>query len=311
MLSRLLSRRVLIVLSGFFILWLLFSPSTPNIPLRGEVAQSVGERVKHFLPSYTFLDDEEAEEENLDVVDTQSGHDHGDHEVARQSLVDYDWDLKRADGRLMVPADFDGDPMKHPIPILMKQARKKWDGLLARQSKTFAQTVAEYKRRTGRKPPAGFDAWYAFARENNALTIDEFDLIDLSLKPFYAFSAASFRNRVDYVSKWPVTSWAFGIHQKKGKQTYFGDAKEGSRAREFFDLLERFKHALVGSSVSQGMQAIISLSQPDFTSYHTAHDGPHIWISSEERARLLKLVEDEECESVGLRIGFLLTLTTS
>lgn len=36
--------------------------------------------------------------------------------------------------------------------------------------------------------------------------------------------------------------------------------------------------------------------QPDFTSYHTAHDGPHIWRNAEERERLLKLVEAGECQ---------------
>ena len=59
------------------------------------------------------------------------------------------------DGRLAVR---EGEP--HPIPALMARARRQWADLRARQSKTFAQAVAEYERRHGRKPPKGFDQWY-------------------------------------------------------------------------------------------------------------------------------------------------------
>ena len=59
------------------------------------------------------------------------------------------------DGRLAVR---EGEP--HPIPALMARARRQWADLRARQSKTFAQAVAEYERRYGRKPPKGFDQWY-------------------------------------------------------------------------------------------------------------------------------------------------------
>ena len=60
------------------------------------------------------------------------------------------------DGRLSVR---EGEP--HPIPALMARARLQWDDLRARQSQTFAQAVAEYERRYGRKPPKGFDQWCA------------------------------------------------------------------------------------------------------------------------------------------------------
>lgn len=47
----------------------------------------------------------------------------------------------------------------HPIPALMKRAKQQWADLKARQSTTFAEAVAEYKRRHGRNPPKGFDKW--------------------------------------------------------------------------------------------------------------------------------------------------------
>lgn len=47
----------------------------------------------------------------------------------------------------------------HPIPALMAKARRDWEELKGRQSKNFAEAVAEYKRRYGRNPPKGFDRW--------------------------------------------------------------------------------------------------------------------------------------------------------
>ena len=62
--------------------------------------------------------------------------------------------LRRADGRGLII-----EGQRHPIPALMRRARKRWRRLNVRQSKTFAQAVAEYRRRYGRAPPKGFDRW--------------------------------------------------------------------------------------------------------------------------------------------------------
>lgn len=59
------------------------------------------------------------------------------------------------DGRVLLQ---EGKP--HPIPAMMARAKEQWRQLKARQSKTFAEAVAEYKRRNGRRPPKGFDKWY-------------------------------------------------------------------------------------------------------------------------------------------------------
>ena len=48
----------------------------------------------------------------------------------------------------------------HPITYLMKEAEKRFDGMMARQSRTLEAAVAEYKRRYGRSPPKGFEIWW-------------------------------------------------------------------------------------------------------------------------------------------------------
>lgn len=56
----------------------------------------------------------------------------------------------RVDGYLHFPASSPTDeepPQPHPIHLLMRDARAEWDQKVARQSKTLAQAVKEYRRR--------------------------------------------------------------------------------------------------------------------------------------------------------------------
>ena len=77
------------------------------------------------------------------------------------------WEGGRSDGRMLVKA---GEP--HPIPMLMQRAKQRWHALKSRQSRTFAEAVREYERRYGRKPPKGFDRWYAFAKYHDVQLIE-------------------------------------------------------------------------------------------------------------------------------------------
>lgn len=49
----------------------------------------------------------------------------------------------------------------HPIYELISRAERDWEAKLQRASKTLDEAVAEYKRRYERRPPKGFDLWYA------------------------------------------------------------------------------------------------------------------------------------------------------
>ncbi|KAJ7687687.1 hypothetical protein B0H17DRAFT_1069507 [Mycena rosella] len=56
----------------------------------------------------------------------------------------------------------------HPIPQLMDAADARFRAKLARQSSSLLAAVAEYRRRHARAPPAGFDKWYAFAKDHGS-----------------------------------------------------------------------------------------------------------------------------------------------
>ncbi|BGP16345.1 hypothetical protein JCM10213v2_004347 [Rhodosporidiobolus nylandii] len=168
----------------------------------------------------------------------------------------------RRDSRLLLE---EGKP--HPIPALMKKAKRDWEALTGRQSKTFAEAVREYKRRYGRNPPKGFDRWYAFARAHNVLLIDEFDLIDKDLLMYRAFKPSTFRKRVAHIPTAMDTTWT--IRVEKGRVLREGPLAHHDRARGVEGLMERFAHFL-----------------PDMTIVYNGHDNARIAVAAEERIRL-------------------------
>ena len=91
--------------------------------------------------------------------------------------------------------------LSHPIPILMTQAENKYKQLIGRQSTTLRAAVAEYRRRYGRRPPRGFDEWFAFAHENNVKIIDEYDSLVRDLEPFWNLPGEEIRRRAQQVSE--------------------------------------------------------------------------------------------------------------
>jgi hypothetical protein len=66
----------------------------------------------------------------------------------------------------------------------MLEANSTYHSLLNKQSKTLGQARREYTRRYSSSPPKGFDKWYAYAKEQKSLIIDDFDVINDKLKPF-------------------------------------------------------------------------------------------------------------------------------
>lgn len=82
----------------------------------------------------------------------------------------------------------------HPIDTLIKGADKIYEDLLKKESKDLNTAAAEYRRRRGRHPPPGFDAWFKFAQENGAIMVEEFwDQIYHDLGPFWGLPPATMR----------------------------------------------------------------------------------------------------------------------
>jgi len=93
------------------------------------------------------------------------------------------------------PQRLTGSVSEHPIPHLMDDAERRFRKRLSRQSRSLRAAVAEYKRRYGRNPPKGFDAWWRFAQENNVKMVDEYDGLISDLELFWEMTGAEFRQR--------------------------------------------------------------------------------------------------------------------
>lgn len=83
----------------------------------------------------------------------------------------------------------------HPIHQLVTEAEGAFQTLRARQSRSLADAVAEYRRRYKAPPPPHFDKWYNFAKRRGVELIDEYDTIYHALLPFWALEPYTIRER--------------------------------------------------------------------------------------------------------------------
>lgn len=82
----------------------------------------------------------------------------------------------------------------HPIDHLIGVAEKEFSDLLAKESNTLRDAAAAYRTRRGRHPPPGFNAWYEFAKERNAVIVEDFfDQVYHDLNPFWGLDPATIR----------------------------------------------------------------------------------------------------------------------
>ncbi|AEO60268.1 glycosyltransferase family 90 protein [Thermothelomyces thermophilus ATCC 42464] len=82
----------------------------------------------------------------------------------------------------------------HPIDKLVKAAEKEFASKIAKATKSLPDAAAAYRKRRGRHPPPGFDQWYQFAVEKQAIIVEDFwDQIYHDLEPFWALDPARIR----------------------------------------------------------------------------------------------------------------------
>jgi hypothetical protein len=83
---------------------------------------------------------------------------------------------------------------QHPIDELIEKAEKNFEGLLKKETHDLINAAAVYRRRRGRHPPPGFDVWFKFAQDNNAVIVEDFfDQIYDDLGPFWGVEAKNMR----------------------------------------------------------------------------------------------------------------------
>lgn len=84
----------------------------------------------------------------------------------------------------------------HPIDHLVNAANEQWRILLGRETKSLPNAAVQYRRSRGRHPPPGFAEWYAFAKDKDALIIEElFDQIYHDLSPYWGTEPQELRRQ--------------------------------------------------------------------------------------------------------------------
>ncbi|TDL27904.1 glycosyltransferase family 90 protein [Rickenella mellea] len=135
----------------------------------------------------------------------------------------------------------------HPIPVLMAEAEDKYRDLLAKQSKTLADAVNEYRRRYKREPPKGFGDWWKFAVEHKAKMVDEYDGLLEDLAPFWEMPGEELRRRALQVGNLPSVDL---VRMKDGKAVLmniekgFVDSEVSARAKGFVAMTLKFQSKL-------------------------------------------------------------------
>ncbi|KAF4625760.1 hypothetical protein G7Y89_g12405 [Cudoniella acicularis] len=155
-------------------------------------------------------------------------------------------------------------PPKPPRPIdeLIEKAEKSFEDILRKESHDLATAAAEYRKRRGRHPPPGFDVWFAFAQENNAVIVEDFfDQIYHDLSPFWGQPPAMMRRE----------AWESDITINIRDQ----QAKTGS---EFF-------WTQIWLNMIQGIEDML----PDMDLALNAMDEPRIVVPWEEMDRLMEI----------------------
>ncbi|BGP32303.1 hypothetical protein JCM10296v2_004084 [Rhodotorula toruloides] len=128
---------------------------------------------------------------------------------------------------------------RHPVPVLIEQAEKKWKDKVARQSRTLSEAVKEYKQRYRRNPPKGFDDWWRFCEEHNVQLRDEYDQITHDLAPHWALEAHDSRHRNRVMQERDHT-FTIAMHPGEPHPTIHGPYAHIKRAADISDMLSLF-----------------------------------------------------------------------
>ncbi|KAK3072606.1 hypothetical protein LTR53_006516 [Teratosphaeriaceae sp. CCFEE 6253] len=106
----------------------------------------------------------------------------------------------------------------HPIDLLIYKAQSQHEAYIAQTSasKTLAEAAQAYETRYHRRPPPGFQHWYAYATARNSVVIDDYDSVARDLLPFSALAPAEIRRRTWQLIANPWND-AAGISIRDGK----------------------------------------------------------------------------------------------
>lgn len=157
----------------------------------------------------------------------------------------------------------------HPVFGLLAEKEAEHQKIVSKQSKSLQEAVAEYRRRCGIPPPPNFDKWYEFAKTRGVVMIDEYDTIQETLTPFWAFSPATIRGRAREALGHPDNN-LIGALIRKGAVTKIDGAWNDWQKNATRDMMKSFIQWL-----------------PDMDLPFNVHDEPRVVIPSSDLDRMV------------------------
>ena len=132
-------------------LWTTDTTSRPGADTSG--------RVSHRHPTKLALLDQHTNTRVAELYDYSYYGDDQASPIVRAPLPPYVAEHTTLANGLFIP---NMTALNHPIYQLIHESRAAWDAKVARQSKSLAEAVKEYRRRYKMEPPKGYDKWWAF-----------------------------------------------------------------------------------------------------------------------------------------------------
>ncbi|KAH8894958.1 hypothetical protein GQ53DRAFT_71963 [Thozetella sp. PMI_491] len=163
----------------------------------------------------------------------------------------------------------------HPIRYLMTNSERNLQRLQARQSRTLEDAVAEYRRRYKMPPPPHFDKWFAFAKSNDVVLIDEFDTIFELITPFWGLKPSTIRSRAaEVIGFFDWQNQCMGVQIRDGNATNISGANEWQQ------------------EATHGMMKKFVQWLPDMDLAFNIHDEPRVMVPHEDMARLVQKAKE-------------------
>ncbi|KAI0109728.1 glycosyltransferase family 90 protein [Daldinia grandis] len=106
----------------------------------------------------------------------------------------------------------------HPIDQLISDAHTFHENLLKQRSFDLPTAAARYRERRGRHPPPGFDAWFQYATEHEAIIVESFfDRIYADVAPFWGLNPRTTAER--------AASWDYVVRVRGGVASGLGNTE--------------------------------------------------------------------------------------
>ncbi|KAI1473781.1 glycosyltransferase family 90 protein [Daldinia eschscholtzii] len=106
----------------------------------------------------------------------------------------------------------------HPIDQLISDAHTFHENLLKQRSFDLPTAAARYRERRGRHPPPGFDAWFKYATEHEAIIVESFfDRIYADIAPFWGLDARTTAER--------AAAWEYVVRVRNGVASGVGNTE--------------------------------------------------------------------------------------